>query len=168
MKVVITAASRQGATTEIAVRIAHVLEEARIDATVVTPDSLGSLSGYDAVILGSAVRYGRWLEPARRFVAEHRDELAVRPLWLFSSGPVGEVAGPDGEPQEATNLAAELHAVDHHVFAGRLSRNGLNIAERALTSVMHAPEGDFRPWAEIDAWAWGIARTLAERAAAPA
>jgi menaquinone-dependent protoporphyrinogen oxidase len=49
-------------------------------------EQVGDLSGYTEVVLGSAVYVGRWLEPARRFVEEHADELAARPTWLFSSG----------------------------------------------------------------------------------
>jgi menaquinone-dependent protoporphyrinogen oxidase len=45
--------------------------------------------GYDAVILGSAVYVGHWLEAAQRFVEKHRADLVARPVWLFASGPVG-------------------------------------------------------------------------------
>jgi menaquinone-dependent protoporphyrinogen oxidase len=41
------------------------------------------------VVLGSAVYVGPWLEAGARFVEEHADELAARPVWLFSSGPAG-------------------------------------------------------------------------------
>jgi menaquinone-dependent protoporphyrinogen oxidase len=44
---------------------------------------------YDAVILGCAVYAGRWLEPARQYTAAHVAALRDRPVWPFSSGPIG-------------------------------------------------------------------------------
>jgi menaquinone-dependent protoporphyrinogen oxidase len=41
------------------------------------------------VVLGSAVYVGRWLEAGACFVEEQADELAARPVWLFSSGRPG-------------------------------------------------------------------------------
>ena len=38
--------------------------------------------------------------------------------------------------------------------------SGLGFAERAMVAAVKVPEGDFRPWVEIEAWATGIARTL--------
>ena len=48
------------------------------------------LEGYDAVVLGSAVYGGRWRRDARRLLRRLPRSLGRRPLWLFSSGPVGE------------------------------------------------------------------------------
>jgi len=46
----------------------------------------------DAVVLGSAVYMRRWRPEARRFLRRFRRELAHRPFWVFSSGPVGDPA----------------------------------------------------------------------------
>jgi hypothetical protein len=45
-------------------------------------------------------------------------------------------------------------------FAGIADRHALGLAERAIFAVVHAPEGDFRCWDEVGAWASDIARTL--------
>jgi len=65
-----------------------------------------------------------------------------------------------GDPLEIGELMATLHARDHRVFAGKLEKEGLGLAERAIVAAVRAEEGDFRPWAEIDAWAAGIAAEL--------
>jgi menaquinone-dependent protoporphyrinogen oxidase len=49
----------------------------------------------------------------------------------------------------------------HGVLAGSLWKEDLGIVERAMIAAVHAPEGDFRPWAEIDEWAGVIAGELA-------
>ena len=160
MKVLVTVASRQGATKEIAERIGEVLSAAGLGATVEPVEAVGDVDRYDAVVLGSVVRIGHWIEPARRFVRDHGAALATRPVWLFSSGPIGNPPRPAGDPLEIGELMATLHARDHRVFAGKLEKEGLGLAERAIVAAVRAEEGDFRPWAEIDAWAAGIAAEL--------
>ena len=167
MRALVAVASRHGATTGIAEAIGRGLRTRGVDADVVMIDEVDDLVGYEAVVLGSAVYAGRWLEPARRFVEGHVGELAALPVWLFSSGPIGAPAKPD--PDEAVNverLVTLLAPEDHRVFAGELVRSRLSFAERAVVRAFHAPEGDFRDWDEIDAWAGRIAQALQPAAVA--
>ena len=60
--------------------------ESGVFADVRSVEEVGDLSATRRVVLGSAVCVGRWLEPARRFVEEHADELAARATWLFPAG----------------------------------------------------------------------------------
>jgi menaquinone-dependent protoporphyrinogen oxidase len=161
MRVLVTAASKHGSTTEIARTIATSLTLRKIEVDVLSVDSVASLEEYDAVVLGSSVYLGHWLEPARRFITHHAAELLQRPVWLFSSGPLGDSAMPGEDPSYAASLVEMTHAREHRVFAGSLWKDGLGIAERAMVAAVRAPEGDFRPWAEIDAWAGQIAAELA-------
>lgn len=99
MKVRVIVASRYGATREIGERIAARLSEHGHDAAVRSAEEAG-LDGADAVVLGSAIYAGRWMKPARELVEERAEELSGRPLWLFSSGPVGGAPKPeDAEPE---------------------------------------------------------------------
>ncbi len=75
MKVLVTAASRHGTTAEIARVIAGVLRSSNLTVDVMAPAEVASIEAYDAVILGSAVYAGRWLEPAKDFVIRHEQEL---------------------------------------------------------------------------------------------
>ena len=93
MRVLVTAATKYGATTEIAQAIAETLGEHGLEATILPPEQVEGVDGYDAVVLGSAVYAGHWLEPARELVERHAAALAGLPVWLFSSGPVGDPPG---------------------------------------------------------------------------
>lgn len=165
MKVLVTAASRHGSTAEIAAIIASVLEASDITAEALPPESVGSVVGYDAVILGSAVYGGQWLEPARDFVGRHADELATRPVFLFSSGPLGYPARPSSEPADAVAVELRTGAMDLQVFPGRLDGRVLSLPERRSAVQTRAPYGDFRPWDDIIAWTREIARYLHEESA---
>jgi menaquinone-dependent protoporphyrinogen oxidase len=124
------------------------------------------VSGYDAVVLGSAVYYGHWLEEAHSLLLRCAVALWDRPVWLFSSGPVGVPGRP---PESLLELDEELRlarAQEHRVFPGRLERDRLDLAERAMVAALRAPEGDFRNWAAVQEWGASIGRALsAERAA---
>lgn len=161
MKVLVCAASKHGATAEIATRIAGMLTEAGLDTDVTDPAAVTRLDGYDAVVLGSAVYAGRWLAPARSFVAAWAEQLASIPVWLFSSGPVGDPPLPREEQEEAAGVAARIGARQHTVFAGKLDKASLGVAERVIVRAMRVPDGDFRDWADIDTWATQISLSLA-------
>jgi menaquinone-dependent protoporphyrinogen oxidase len=165
MRVLVSAAGRHGATEEIAAAIGRALVEGGLDADVRPVERVLDVEPYDAVVLGSAIYYGKWVEPARRFLERHAGELSARPVWLFSSGPLGDPLRPaEGQPVDAAELVAAVGAREHRLFAGRLERGRLGLRERAVVRAVGAAEGDFRDWAAIAEWAAGISATLrAER-----
>jgi menaquinone-dependent protoporphyrinogen oxidase len=164
MRVLVTAASRHGATHEIGEAIARGLTQRGVEAEFRPAEGLESLDGYDAVVAGSAVYVGRWLEPARELIETHAAALAAQPVWLFSCGPLGppEALKPDGEPVDVDDQMAASQALEHRVFAGRLDRKLLGFGERALVVAVRAPEGDFRDWDAIDRFAGEIAERLSD------
>jgi menaquinone-dependent protoporphyrinogen IX oxidase len=109
-------------------------------------------TAYDAVVLGSAAYVGRWPEPARQYAAVHVAELRRRPIWLFSSGPIGEPPFPPDEPHDAGSLMQLTGARSHRVFPGRLEKSRLSFGERAMVTGMRAPVGDFRDRDAVRAW----------------
>jgi menaquinone-dependent protoporphyrinogen oxidase len=163
MRVLITAATRHDATREIAEAIGAGLAERGIDTETRPIDEVTDLSVYDAVVLGSAVYMGRWIKSARRFAEHNATTLAAMPVWLFSSGPLGQPdhLTPEGDPGDIAEMTSLRGAVGHRVFAGRLRRGGLGLVERAAIKAVHAPEGDYRDWDAIDAFADEIAAHLA-------
>ena len=90
MKVLVTVASKHGATAEIGQAIAATLTEEGHQAEFLAPIHVHDISMYDAVILGSGVYAGHWIASAKEFADHHADALRQRPVWLFSSGPLGD------------------------------------------------------------------------------
>jgi len=160
MRVLVTAASRHGSTAEIATKLGETLAAAGIEADVRPPDEVASIAAYDGVVLGSGVYAGRWLASARRLVEREATALSSRPVWLFSSGPVGDPAQPAAEPVDVDAICKLTNAIDHRVFNGKLDRQQLGFGERAIVLAVHAAEGDFRSWEAVSEWASGIAATL--------
>ena len=167
-RVLVTAASRHAATMEIAQEIGAELRRRALEADVLRLEDVPGLEGYGPVVLGSAIYTGRWLAPALSFVDLHREQLAERPVWLFSSGPVGDPPRPAEEPgEDVAALVASIGAREHRVFPGRLDRHELGLVERAVAGLVRAPDGDYRPWPEIVAWADAIADALTGTAPPP-
>jgi|SRR5215472_7748954 len=160
MKVLVCAASKYGATSEIAQAVADVLAERGCEVTVLPPGKVGSVEEFDAAVLGSAVYMGQWLKPARKLAERSADALAARPIWLFSSGPIGEPAMPADNPVDVTKILQATKASDHQIFTGKLAKEQLSFPDRAIVSAIRAQEGDFRDWAQIRDWATGIADAL--------
>ncbi len=160
MQVLVAVASRHGATREIADAIAEVLRDNGLDVTVRDPDDVEDVDGYDAVLLGSAVYVGRWAASACAFVDRYAHALVRRPIWLFSSGPLGSPPAPASEADEVPSLVGRLGARGHRSFAGRLDRGGLALAERAVVALVQAENGDFRSWPDIQDWGLQVAQEL--------
>lgn len=178
MRILVAYASRHGATQGIAERIAQTLGEAGLEAEAVPAKAVKSVAGYDAFVIGSAAYMFHWEKDASRFVGRNKAAIAKKPTWLFSSGPLGteplDAEGRDQKvtaiPKEIPELREALGARDHRVFFGAYHKGQAphGFAER-LVAVMPAaknalPDGDFRDWPEIEAWAADIA---AELSAAP-
>jgi menaquinone-dependent protoporphyrinogen oxidase len=158
----VVVASKYGSTREIAKVIAEELMAAGHHASVRDTDEVEGFDGADAVVLGSAVYAGHWLKPARRLVEERAEELASRPTWLFSSGPIGDPPKPeDADPEGIAAASDATKARAHEVFAGKLDRDALSRPERLMVRALRVPEGDFRDWPAIREWARGIAAELA-------
>lgn len=160
MKVLVSAASKHGSTEEIARTIADILEEKGLEAVVSAPEEVRSVDEYDAVVLGSAVYAGHWMTEAKELVDRLGDELAQRPVWLLSSGPIGDPPKPEEDPVDVAEVIERTGAREHRVFAGKLVKKGLSFGEKAIVLALRAPEGDFRDRDEIRSWAGEIAETV--------
>ena len=166
MKVLVSASSRHGATTEIARTIGDTLEEAGLEAAVLPPDAVTTLDGYGAAVLGSGIYLGRWMDTAKHLVERHADGLANLPVWLFSSGPIGEAPRSDEDPADLPEMMEATHARAHRLFAGKIDRAVLGLGEKVILTAVRSPEGDFRPWEDVRDWARGIAAELEPHPAA--
>jgi len=161
MTVLVAYASKHGSTEGIARFIAERLAAQGIEADARPVEAAADLAGIHAVVLGSAVYAGSWRKEAVEFAELHVDELVAVPVWLFSSGPLGEQVQDDEEqPRQLGDLHAKLHPRDHRMFFGALDKEKLNFGERMIMKAVKAPEGDYRDWDDIGRWTDGIARGL--------
>jgi menaquinone-dependent protoporphyrinogen oxidase len=159
MAVLVAYASKHGSTEEIAAFVADRLTSKGLEVAYAEA-SEAVVDGADAAVILSGVYAGRWLGPATLFIRDHAEELRSMPLWLISSGPVGEDPPPVEELVHIGDLPEQLGAVEHWVVAGRIDADLLGFAERALVRALKVEVGDYRDWDEISACADAIADHL--------
>lgn len=178
MKVLVAYGSRHGATAGIANRIADRIRRGGVASDCLEVGDVGDVGGYDAYVIGSAAYVFHWLKEATSFVKRNREILADRPVWLFSSGPLGtDLVDEDGNdvlessrPKEFEELHDMLGSMDEHVFFGAWDPDAppRGMAERMLrmmpASKEALPAGDFRDWDAVDAWADEIVVALRDEA----
>jgi menaquinone-dependent protoporphyrinogen oxidase len=178
VKVLVSYATRHGATRGIAERIARTLEQDGLGVALRPVEQAGSVDAFDAVVIGGAAYNFHWMKEASAFVHRHRAILSTRPTWLFSCGPTGTPPSEEKRqetlrssiPREFAEIATALHPRGQRVFYGAYDPDAapIGLAE-GLFAKMTArwpsikegiPAGDFRDWAEIEVWAHDIAREL--------
>jgi menaquinone-dependent protoporphyrinogen oxidase len=174
MRILVAYATRHGATRGIAERIGATLGQEGQDVTVKSVEEARDVGMYDAYVIGSAAYLGRWMKEASEFVRRHQGILAERPVWLFSSGPIGpdrvDKKGHDvieaSIPTEFAEFAELLHPRGRRVFFGAWDPDSepVTFADRFMRMLPISrsvlPVGDFRDWPEIERWAREIAGQL--------
>ena len=155
-KTLIAYASKCGSTGEVAKAIARVLCDYGVDVDVRLAKEVTSLSSYNRVIIGSAVRMGRWLPDASNFVKAQQATLTQLPTMIFSVHKTN--LGDDAAARQAraayTAPVRELITPQAEAFfAGKMELAKLSFLDRMISKAMGAQDEDLRDWAAIGAWA---------------
>ncbi len=162
-RILIAYASRMGSTREIAQAIAQVLTQRGAVVDVLAVDEVEQIEGYQAVIVGSSIREQAWLPEAKRFVQIYRDVLLGLSLVYFAVS--GLMSNPTPEHfHEVYEYLSEIRAIaeplEVGIFAGVLNYNRLNHNQMTKVLSKGLPEGDFRRWQDVRAWAEDVADRL--------
>ena len=157
MNILVAYATKAGSTAEVAAEIGRVIESkggCKVDVHPV--GKVKGVDGYDAVIIGSAIRAGKWLPEALKFVEKHQDALSQIPVAFFT---VCLTLSENTEENRRTVAAymdpvcEVVQPVDVGLFAGVMDYSKLSFLLRLMMKKMGSPEGDFRDWGAIRAWA---------------
>ncbi|MFX0577898.1 flavodoxin domain-containing protein [Nocardia nepalensis] len=166
-RIAVLYATAQGSTRDIAEFIGDALAARGAVIELSDIEHAAELSGFDAIILGSAVHDRALLPAMTSYVKTHRDELRQADVWLFSVGIGPALRGPIGRrigrmvPKKVAALRDSIAPRDYHAFAGHYERAGVSLQARILYRLMGGGRyGDLRDWEAILAWVTGIARSL--------
>ncbi|MEW6585476.1 MAG: flavodoxin domain-containing protein [Nitrospirota bacterium] len=158
-RVLITYASKYGSTGGVADAIGKELCSKEVAADVVLIKNAVNLSSYQGVVIGSAIYMGKWLSEAVDFVKKNRDILRQVPVAYFL---VCMTLYNPTEQNRAEVLAymdsilkavPEIKPVGIGTFAGALDYSNLSWLNKKILKSKGIPEGDFRDWNSIRAWA---------------
>jgi menaquinone-dependent protoporphyrinogen oxidase len=158
-KVLIAYATRCGSTVEVAQAVAEELTKRGFAVDVRQAAKVTEIDGYTAVVVGSAVRFGSWMPEAVKFVEQNRAALNNLPTAFFA---VHLMNMSDDDASRKARLAyldpvRKLVSPKAEAFfpgVGDLSK--VSFLERLIGKMVKSPEGDFRDWTKIRAWAQEI------------
>lgn len=155
-KVLVAYATKAGSTGEVAEAIGQVLCEGGAAVDVKLVKEMSDVSGYSGVVVGSAIRMGRWLPEAVKFVEAHIAALATMPVAYFQVSGFLKKDTPENRQEAATYLGAVrmlVEPVSEGLFAGKMDYSKLSFFDRTIAKMVGSVEGDWRDWDAIRAWA---------------
>lgn len=168
-KVMVAYGSKYGATAGIAQKIGETLQQEGLQAEVLSAEKVTDINQYNAVVVGSAAYMFRWRKEVTNFLKNNEKELAAKPVWLFTTGPLEEgdpvkLLGDKIIPTSLQPIIDRIKPREVTVFHGAVDLNKLNFFERFVFKRVKSPLGDFRKWDDITVWAKSIADTLKQQA----
>ncbi len=154
--VLVTYATRAGSTGEIAAAIGATLAGRGFRVELQPVKSNPQPGDYDAVILGSPIRMGKWLGEMVQFVEANQSILREKPVALFTVHMLN--TGEDAESRAAREgylegVRALLPEAEAVYFEGAMDFSRLSLLDRFISRVVKAEEADQRDWDAIRAWA---------------
>ncbi len=166
--ILVTYATRNGATTGVAEAIGRALTEQHLPVVVCPMRDVQDVTSYRAVVAGSAIRNRMWLPEAMYFIQTNQIALAKRPFAAFLVCMT--MAMKNGQYEDAVRewlapVRAIVHPVSEGVFAGLLDISkvptlGDRLKFRASVAMGVWTEGDHRDWQAIQVWAKALAAKL--------
>lgn len=159
-KVLVAYATKCGSTIEIAQAIGESLSKNGASVDVKPIKEIQDISGYDAFVIGSAIRMAQWLPEAREFIKEHQAQFSSQPAAIFSVHILNQGDSPVAKRERrayTAPLREYLDPLTEAFFPGKIDSSQLNFFERALFKLVKSPQGDYRDWEAIRSWANEIA-----------
>jgi menaquinone-dependent protoporphyrinogen oxidase len=161
LRMMVSYSSVHGSTAEVARAISLTLRRTGIEADVLPVAEVQDVTGYDGVVLGSAVYGGKWRADALAFMDRFGRDLRERDVWLFQSGPLGHSAQAivRALPFNVSLFAEHVGAKGYATFGGKLDGQTDDPVAKFLARAGFS--GDFRDFSEIRFWAEDVARETA-------
>ncbi len=162
--VLVAYATRAGSTREIAESIGKILTESGIEADVLPVKKVRSIETYDAVVLGTAVRFGMLMSEMVRFVRKKKTALSMCPVAAFAVCLSMKKETPEHHIKAEFFLdpiKREIMLISEGLFAGKMDYSRLGfIAKFIVKKMVQSPEGDFMEPQKIEEWTQELAEHL--------
>ncbi len=160
-RILVTYATRAGSTAEVADFISKQLNQQGFSVDLQPIKQVNDLSGYDAVVVGSPIRMGKWVGEANQFLQKNNAVLSNKPTATFT------VCMPQVEDHQQAFDDYLTQIKNFHTpkeaafFLGKMELKKLSFLDRFISNALKAKDEDLRDWEKIGAWAQVLPNTLA-------
>lgn len=172
-KILVAYASQFGTTGEVAEAIGDTLSQEGHIVETHWVKNVKDIREYDAIVVGSAIQYDKWMPEATDFVITNQSILEKMPVAYFFTCLTLSKRNEKTERQamgysaKLYSLAPNIKPVDIGQFAGAVDYSKMSFFLRlilgGLLTVMGVKEGDYRDWEAIRTWAKNIDLKLAKK-----
>ena len=153
-RILIAHASYAGSTAEVARAIGESLSAQGFAIDVKPVQDSPEVGEYQAVLIGSAVQYARWLPEAVDFVKSNQQALNQAPLALFCvhiQNLGDDLSSRQNRLAYLDDVRPLVHPLAEGFFAGKFDRRGAALLLPTLLARIMPPI-DLRKWKKIEAW----------------
>ncbi len=168
-KVLVTCETGSGSTEEVADFIGNILSQ---DGNIVEIKNIRDeldLTSYDRIVIGSPIKYDKWMSDASKFVKNNQEILSKIPVAFFftclvlSKKTDKTIRQAKGYSDKLFDIAPRVKPVSVQGFAGVLDYSKISLVPRLLLKlylVFHRSidrkEADYRDWDAISSWVKSI------------
>ena len=155
LKVLVVYASRCGSTAEVGQALADQLCQRGATVDVRAVEDVQDVTACDAVVLGSAIRMGKWLPAALQFVECNAATLQAKRTAFFT------VHMLNTDDSQASRQARAAYVESVHAmmtpqyeafFTGKMDMSKLSFVDRMVAKMVKSKDEDRRDWPAIRAW----------------
>ncbi len=153
--ILVAYASKVGSTGDVALAIGKTLSLNGAFVDVYPIDQVTNIDNYQAVVVGSAIRTGRWIPSATNFVENHKSYLRQVPTAFFTCCMTLHEETEENRQTALdymTPVSNIVEPVAIGAFAGKMDYTKLSFLDQTIIKLVGVPEGDFRNWEQIKNW----------------
>jgi menaquinone-dependent protoporphyrinogen oxidase len=160
-RILVAYASKHGSTGGVAEAIGKELCNRGVAVDVLLAINAPPVDAYHGVVVGSPIYRGRWLPEAVDFLKTKSEVLSKVPVAYFQVCMTVSQPTEKNLKKAVTYLDAVLKGIPQikpvatSTFAGAVDYSKLSAIEKLMLKSRGTPEGDFRDWKAIQAWAAG-------------
>ncbi len=161
-KALIVHASEFGSTKEVAHVVAEEFFQKGFDVKIENAAEVKQIKQYDAVIIGAAIHYDKWMKEARGFIKRFEQELSTKQVaYFFTCLTLVKARQKDLNKvmkysNDILSSSLKIKPISVGAFAGVLDYTRMKhfnkfVAKIVFTLLKIRPK-DYRRWGEIYHW----------------
>lgn len=156
MRSIIIYTTKYGCTEKVALKLKSYMQ-GDVKLVNLMKEKAPSLEGYDRVIIGGSIYYGRIQKKLTEYMTAAQSELISKRLGLFICAASPDIDTRKQELEQSFPVELYEHAACHDILGSEVNYNKLRVLDRIIfrmvsktkTSYSHIPEDEIQRFANV-------------------